>query len=137
MAKLLKNQLSLATDGECAERRRALIASGTITPNTGGVIIRENRQPVISTKRAALEYREQLINQEFISPELVEIPEKPYKRPLRLEEGEYHPRPIQSDADYHRKRQIYFRMLQEILHSRKNLKLMLGKKKESDPDWYF
>jgi len=141
MAKVLnsnKNNVPLATDEECAIHRAALISAGIIKPKAVKVIIRDKRDPVVSTKKTSARYREKLIEAGLLIHDLVEFSSNSERqRPLRLEEGEYNPGPPKSDEGYKRRKAIYFWMIQDIFRVRKELKLVLGMKKDTDPDWYF
>ena len=108
----------VASDTECFNMRSKLIASGIITL---GDEINMNRQ--------------RLIDDGILSEELYEL--IPGKRGVGYEEGEYIARPIKTEEEYNRRKAAYFRMIQEILYSRRDLKLILGRKEPTDPEWYF
>jgi len=142
-----KDILPLATDRECRDRRSLLVLLGVIkSGNKSEIIFRKDALPVVSTRKTCRVMREKLIEREIIQPirelkdgniTFCKLPPRKKRRIVEREEGEYKPRPIETDEDYYRRRQVYFRMIQEILYSRKKLKLILGKKKDDDPDWYF
>jgi len=132
----------IATDRECKVRRGLLISLGVITPCKQPVV-KKGFATTISTEKSARNLRKDLINRGFISPMVNADNSTSFCEVARShshvphEEGEYRSRPIQSDEEYDRRRQAYFRMIQEILYSRKKLKLVIGKKRDTDPDWYF
>ena len=140
----MKDQ-DFASDEECLNIRNSLIEKGIIVPGKSNLIKKNGVLPTVSTKKYSKNLREDLINREFIFP--VELQEDgsisyckliPYRgKYFPKEEGEYKSKPIKNNRDYIRRKQIYFRMIQEILYSRRELKLVLGKKEDSDPDWYF
>jgi len=137
------NDLAFATDKECRNRRRLLIAFGVITPNKTGIISKKRASPVMSTEKNSKNLREDLIRRGIISPvdpkeggSFIDLP--PHRPHIcSKDEGEYNPKPVKNDEDYRRRRDTYFRIIQEILHSRDKLKLILGEKRDTDPDWYF
>jgi len=133
----VKNNLKLASDRECAERRRALIAGGVVKPaERSEIIFRKNAVPVVSTRRARNAERQKLIEEGIIDPNYCRLlPQK--RRPSLAEEGEYKAKPITSDEEYERRKRAYFRIMQEVLRSRKELNLVLGPKKDDDPEWLF
>jgi hypothetical protein len=123
--------LQEATEQEAAERRQFLIDNGTITltPN-------QNNQ----------QWRNELVKSGTIKPierlpngRITYVPLAPSRRikSTNREEGEYTVKPILSDADYERRKKAYFRSLQELLFSRRDLNLIVGKKNDNDPEWYF
>ena len=125
-----KRELPIATGAECEAMRNDLIAKGRIRaarPNADAARMRKLRR----------QEREQLIRAGIIDPSPCQLPAPVLPRPRAGEEGEYRPTPISNDKDYLRKRQIYFRVIQEILQSRRELKLMLGPKGNNDPEWVF
>jgi hypothetical protein len=132
----------IATDRECRAWRSLLISLGVITPCKQPVV-KKGFATTISTEKSARNLRKNLIDKGLISPmvdannfsSFCEI--KRSHSYVSSEEGEYRPRPVRSDEEYYRRRQVYFRMIQEVLYSRKKLKLVIGKKKDTDPDWYF
>jgi hypothetical protein len=109
------------------ELRDNLINKGTI----------KTAQPEIPTKKLRRQERMQLIKLGIIDPTLCQLPEVKLPRPSGEEEGEYKVRPIINDIEYFQRRQAYFRMLQEVLYARKELKLVLGSKGPNDPEWIF
>jgi hypothetical protein len=142
MAKVLnseevKSNLKLATDRECEDRRRMLVAGGIIKPaEKSEIVFRKNAIPVVSTRRARNAERRRLIEDGIIDPSYCELlPEQ--RRISSSEEGEYKPRPIRSPEEFERRKRAYFRVMQEILRSRKELSLILGPKKDDDPEWFF
>lgn len=125
-----KRELPIATNAECDMMRNDLIARGIIKLVKPGAITAQ-------TKRLRKQERGQLVERGFIDPELCQLPAPILPRPRANEEGEYKPMPITNDNEYIRRRQVYFRMIQEILHSRRDLKLILGPKGNNDPEWIF
>jgi hypothetical protein len=132
-----EKDLPYATDEECLEMRNRLVAKDHIVPGD----MEYGRGGKVRT--TAL--RKQLVAHGFLNP-VERLPGGvpsfcetiPNSEPYRgSEEGEYSCRQIGSSDEYLRRRQAYFRMLQEILHSRRELRLVLGQKKSTDPDWYF
>lgn len=138
-AKKVKSaDLPLATDQECIERRKLLIRSGVIAPaNKDSIVFRKNSSPVVNTLESSRTMRKKLIGAGIISTELCYVEPGERRCGGSNDQGEYSPRQITSDEEYERRKQIYFRMMQEILRSRRDLKLILGPKKDDDPDWYF
>lgn len=128
-----------ANEQETIEQRNKLIAAGIITPG------KPKQAEKTLEQMSPEETRQYFINRGTIKPvELVddratycELPRKIRHYNLNTEEGEYHPSPIKTDVDYYRRRQVYFRMLQELLFARRNLNLIVGRKEPNDPDWYF
>lgn len=110
-------ELNIATDKECVARRNALIYNRIIKP--GKYIGERNR----------------LIEKGLINPNLCEVEQNKYI--VNSEEGEYKSRPIGSNEEYEKRKLIYFRILQEVLQSRRDLKLILAIKEKTDPEWYF
>jgi len=125
-----KRELPIAASTECDEMRNSLIAKGTIVPTKPGVSAAQIR-------RCRKQERERLIELGIINPELCDLPSPALPRPRAGEEGEYKPLPIVNENDYLRRRQTYFRMVQEILQSRRELRLVLGPKGNNDPEWVF
>lgn len=131
-------EVVFATEEECLERRESLISAGIITPaNKNDIILSKDGNIVVSTKESCAIERKKLIDVGLINIDLCNLlPEK--NRPVcAAEEGEYKSRPIKTDCEYERRKAAYFRMMQEILYSRKDLNLILAKKEDTDPDWYF
>ena len=126
-----------ATDKECQNRRAYLVKAEIIKPCE-----KLAQRKVAPTKENSRKLKEELIKQGLLEPmckgDLPNFIPLPSKRiSIICEEGEYKEKPIVSDRDLQRRRQVYFRMMQEILYSRKKLKLILGKKNDNDPNWYF
>lgn len=130
----MNNPIPMATDNECSARRQKLIDAGVITENNSQLIDRDG-EPYVSTKGYASQLRKDLERQGLVSSEYLDIPSLPTKK--GSEEGEYKVRPIRTQAQYARRRLLYLRMLQEILVSRRELKLNLAPRQPSDPDWVF
>lgn len=136
-----EKELPFATDEECLEMRNRLVAKGHIVP---GNMEQEQEQGHGGMVRTAVS-RKQLVECNLLKPiersmrgELSFCETIPNPEPYRgSEEGEYSCRQIRSYNEYLRRRQAYFRMLQEVLHSRRELRLVLGQKRSTDPDWYF
>lgn len=124
----INSENRLATNKECIYRRNFLINAGIITP--GNIDKDRRREDLIKCG---------LIQPLFFKDGSIKYCDLPPNRNYLFysSEGEYKSKPIISDNDYYRRRQVYFRMIQEVLHSRISLNLILGKKKNSDPDWYF
>lgn len=130
-----KVELPFATDEEAQTRRELLINAGIIKLD-GEDIIKKNGRSAVSTKNTCKKLRAQLISQGLISTDLCVVP-KSKRKASSLEEGTYKPSEIKGEADYLKKRQAYWRMLQEIVIARKTLNLVLGKRQDGDPDWVF
>lgn len=131
-------QLPLASEEECTTRRAFLVFNGTIKPaGKTDVTVKKDGSQALSTRRSSRALRNKLIEQRIINPE------PSYKAPIircrhtASEEGEYDPQPIKSDNEYIRRRDNYLWMVSDILRVRRELKLVLGKKADNDPDWYF
>lgn len=132
-----KSKLKLATEQECMDRRRALVAGGIIKPaEKSEIVFRKNAVPVVSTRRTRGMERRKLIEEGIIDPNYYELIPGP-KHTSSSESGEYKSRPINSIEEYNRRRNAYLRVMQEILRSRKELNLILGPKKDDDPEWFF
>ena len=125
-----KRELPIATGPECEMLRNDMIAKGTIRPTKPSIVQAQIR-------KLRRQEREKLIGLGLIDPEPCKLPAPILPRPKAGEEGEYKPTPISSDDEYSRRRQVYFRMIQEILQSRRELKLILGPKGNNDPEWIF
>jgi hypothetical protein len=125
-----KRELPIATSDECEAIRNDLIFKGMIEPMKPGAIQAQ-------TKKLRKQEREQLIDLGIIDPELCPLSIPVLPRPRAKDEGEYKPMPISNDDEYFRRRQVYFRMIQEILQSRRELKLILGPRGNNDPEWIF
>lgn len=140
-------ELPIATNRECCDRRNLLVTFGIIKPNNKpDIIFKKDAIPTISTRKTCGNQRKNLIKCGIIQPieelddgsiTFCELPPKGNRGTINKDEGEYKPQPIKTDEEYYRRRQVYFRMIQEIIYSRKKNKLILGKKKDNDPDWYF
>jgi len=142
MTKLINSndeQLPLANEIECKVRRALLVASGTIMPvGKADIITKKDGSQVLSTRRSSKEWRTKLIEQGIIDPECQYEPVSGVRSGnLSREEGEYNPQPIQSDKEYMRRKDNYLWMISDILRVRRELRLVLGKKADDDPDWYF
>lgn len=132
------DQLPLATDAECKVRRALLVASGAIKPaGKAEVITKKDGSQVLSTRRSSRAWRNKLIEQGLIDPNMSY--ESPSDRSdyIPSDEGEYSPKPVESDEEYARRKHNYLWMIADILRTRRELKLILGKKSDNDPDWYF
>ena len=127
----------MATERECADRRRLLVAGEIIKPaEKSEIVFRKNAIPVVSTRKIRSIERRRLIENGVIDPSYCELlPEK--RQPSSREEGEYKSRPIRSIGEFERRKRAYFRVMQEILRSREELNLILGPKKDDDPEWFF
>lgn len=113
----MDNELPIATDKECEDRRKLLISAGII--KTG------NNKSL----------REELISKGIIDPNPSYISVKNnYNN--SSDEGEYIVKPIKTDEEYDRRKSLYLWMVHDILKARKELKLIF-KKPEEEPDWYF
>ena len=130
----MSNYIPMATDRECAQRRQQLIDAGILTENTSDLVDREG-EPYVCTHEYSQRLRANLERQGLVSSEYYDVPSLTLRK--GSEEGEYKVCPIRSQAQYERRRLLYFRMLQEILVSRRELKLSLKPKQDSDPDWIF
>lgn len=130
----MSNPIPMATDAECAARRQNLIRAGVLKENASQLVDREG-EPYVSTKRYAAQLRQDLERQGLVSGDYINVPKLPIRR--GSEEGEYKVRPIRGEAQYNRRRTIYLRMLQEILVTRRELKLNLAPRQPNDPDWVF
>lgn len=127
-----------ASDNECSERRQQLIDAGILIPaNKNELVQRRDGSLVVSTKQTSKDKRHDLINSGMLNIGLCNLfPE--INRPIsKSEEGEFKSRSIKTDLEYQRRKAAYFRIMQEVLFSRTDLNLILGKKENSDPDWYF
>ena len=126
--------LQFATDEQCQDRRDALIGAGIIK-------VSEDRKfdPVVHRRKPYIDAGiiRPLEEGEDGCVTYCSLPEKENRRLFDNEEGTYVPKPIRSDREYQRKKQVYFRMLQEIIWSRQNCNLILGKISDDDPAWYF
>ena len=141
MVKLINSndeQLPLAGETECRVRRAFLIAGGIIKPaGKVDIIVKKDGSQVLSTRRSSKEWRSKLIEQGIIEPDFEYKPVSVRTGNLCREEGTYDPQPIRSDEEYERRRDNYLWMISDLLRVRRELKLVLGKKDDEDPDWYF
>lgn len=132
------DQLPTATDAECKVRRAFLVNSGAIKPAAkADVVIKKDGSQVLSTRKSSREWRKKLIDQGVISPHSDYNPPVSRGKYTPSDEGEYDPQPIESEEEYVRRRNNYLWMISDILRARRELRLVLGKKSDSDPDWYF
>jgi hypothetical protein len=124
-----------ATEVESNKRRSFLIEHGIISTNT------KEKQSM-----SPEEIRKNLIKSGIIKPveklengkvTYCDLPQKIKIKSINNEEGEYRVKPIVSDEDYNRRKMVYFRSLQELLFARQHLNLIVGKKEDKDPDWFF
>jgi hypothetical protein len=125
--------MEFATEQECIERRNEFINAGIIKSGTHTPTEKlENMTPQ--------ETREFLIANGTIKPvtcvdgKMIYCdlpPQKKYSN-LNTEEGEYKVLPINTDEDYNRRKQVYFRMLQEVVTSRQELGLIINFEKENE-----
>jgi hypothetical protein len=122
------SNLPIATDGECKERRNCFIENGIIKPAQTKLSLDIKKQRKIE--------RKQLKDAGIIESGFCKVPRNKV-RPIPQEEGEYVVKPITNDIEYNKRKQQYFRALQEILHSRRDLKLILATKTSNDPEWVF
>jgi len=127
-------ELMYATDSESELRRQELINAGLIKVSSD-VVSLKNGDVSVSTKSNRYKERLHLISKGMIKVSLCNL--RPENVAERKEEGEYKSRVPQSDAEYVRRKAAYFRMLQEVLYSRRELNLILGRKDEKDPEWFF
>jgi hypothetical protein len=131
-------ELPEATDNEAQMRRDRLIKLGVISTNITQQRENQNMSPE--------EIRSKLIQSGVIKPveklkdgrvTYCDLPQKLNIKSTNNEEGEYRVKPIVSESDYERKKMVYFRSLQELLFARRHLNLIVGKKEENDPEWFF
>lgn len=125
-----KKNLPIASVADCEAMRANLIAKGFITPSDSDVDAEQTR--VLCERERA-----RLVADGIISTDLYASPAPILPRPHAKDEGEYRALPITGERDYIRRRQAYFRMLQEILRSRRELGLVLGQRGANDPEWVF
>lgn len=132
-------QLLFANDAECKDRRSFLIETGAIVPaNKADLVTKKDGSVVLSTRRPSRELRNNLIEQQIIDPDFqYKSGQRVRDGNLSREEGEYDPQPIKNEEEYVRRRDNYLWMISNILHVRRELKLVLGKKLDEDPDWHF
>jgi len=130
-------ELPFANNLECKELRKKFINNGIIKLNNNSDFVKKNNGALaVSTEKYTNNLRSKLIKKGLIDPNYIElVPEKtigPFS-----EEGQYEVKPIQNKHQYEKRLKNYFRMLQEILVSRRELNLNLAPKSESDPNWIF
>ena len=125
--------MEFATDQEYNNRRNEFIDAGIIRPGTHTPMEKlENMTPQ--------ETREFLIANGTIKPvtcvdgrmQYCDLPPKKKYSNLNTEEGEYKVLPINTEEDYNRRKQVYFRMLQEVVVSRQELGLIINFEKENE-----
>jgi len=116
--------MELATEQECIERRNEFINAGIIKPGTHTP--QETREFLIANGTIKPVTR---VDGKMIYCDLP--PQKKYSN-LNTEEGEYKVLPINTDEDYNRRKQVYFRMLQEVVTSRQELGLIINFEKENE-----
>lgn len=132
------SQLPLASESECKTRRALLISSGVIKPAGKAELVEKKDGPqALSTRKSSRAWRRKLIDQGIIDPDPTYKPALTRRNYSPSDEGQYEPKPIQSEEEYIRRRNNYLWMVSDILKTRKNLRLILGKKADNDPDWYF
>ena len=126
--------LPFATDEQCQDRRDALIGAGIIKVNENGKFdpVAHRRQSYIKEGIIRPLEKDENGNVTYCA-----LPKRENRNLFDNEEGTYVPKPIKNDREYEIKKQVYFRMLQEIIWSRQNCNLILGKISEDDPSWYF
>lgn len=131
-----KESMAMASDGECAARRSQLIKSGIIKENTKRFTKKGDGSYAVPTTTYSKSLRKNLEKKGVISSNRFNIP--PLSgRISSLDEGEYKVTSIQGDAQYERRKLLYFHMLQDILITRRELNLNLAPKQVGDPDWIF
>jgi hypothetical protein len=126
-----------ATDQEMQARREQLIEAGVICP--GNKINTLNEMSPSET-------REFFVARGTIQPverradgsvSYCALPPPRKNLSTNSEEGEYCLQPLRTENDYLRRKQVYFRSLQELLFARRDLNLIVGRKDINDPEWYF
>jgi len=136
--KLIKSneELPLATEEECKERREMLISGGVVKPAGKTELTKRDGNNILSTKKYSKSYRQKLIDNGLIitSFEYIPISRNNY---IPSEEGVYNPKPIRTDEEYNNRKNNYLWMTSNMLKTRRDLKLILGKRSDNDPDWYF
>jgi hypothetical protein len=134
---MTNQELPFASDADCATRRAILISCGVIVPAAKtDYISKKDGSEVISTYRSSRAWRRKLIEQGIIDPKPEYV--STYRRDhMSGDEGHYESKPITSDDEYERKKEVYLWMVSDILRTRKRLKLVFGEKPENCPDWYF
>lgn len=98
--------------------RSELIEKGIISPANRKTNIKRNR----------------LIETGFICP-VMEY-NKSNEITNKKDDGEYVAKPI-DESNYERRLYLYFYMLQDLISSRRDLKLQLDRPLETDPKWFF
>lgn len=135
----VNDELPVATDEECAARRNALIYVGIIKPDKD-FPIKKGKPAVISTKASSDRRRQELIERGIIDPNPVSMFYESVHTSHK-EEGQYKVRPIKSEKEYEVRKRAYFRLIQEILISRRELNILFNQwddeKMGSWPSWYF
>ena len=132
------DQLPVASDAECKVRRALLVSGGVIKPaGKSETIIKKDGTQVLSTRKSSRAWRQKLIDQGIIDPNPSYTPATSREGFTPDDEGEYSTQPINSDEEYERRKSVYLWMVSDILRTRRELRLILGKKSENDPDWYF
>lgn len=94
------DNMIIANDNECADRRRSLIKAGIIKENVSGN----------STRKYSTKLRKDLKRKGLISDKYIEIKTSKVRG---NDEGFYKVRSISDDNDYQNRRNNYFRILQE------------------------
>jgi hypothetical protein len=124
----IHDDLPIATDEECIARRNALIYVGIIKPAKSSELFVKKGNPItISTKEASSRKRQELIKKGIIVPNPTLDSCSCVSRPSRAkEEGMYKARPIKSNMEYKKRKEIYFYIMQEMLISRRELKLVFN-----------
>ena len=130
-----ENELPIATDDECKQLREHLLNKNFIKTAGKNDTIMIKNNIAVNTKKSSLLKRKELLSKGTISDVFCNIP-KGKSYPCE-EKGEYVAKPINNDVEYNARKSVYFRMMQEILRSRQDLKLILGPKNSKDPDWFF
>lgn len=130
-----ENELPVATDDECKQLREHFLNRNVIKVANKNDIIMFKNNIMVNTKNSSLLKRKELLNKGIISDTFCDIPKS--KHYSCEEKGEYIVKPINNDVEYKARKSVYFRMMQEILRSRQDLKLILGPKNSKDPEWFF
>jgi hypothetical protein len=122
------DELPVATDEECVARRSALIYVGMVRPaKSSELFVRKGSPVALSTKEASNRKRQELIKRGIIVPSPTPLSHSRVSRPSRVkEEGAYRAKPIKNDAEYERRKEIYFHIMQEMLISRRELNLVFN-----------
>lgn len=134
---IINSKMEFATDQDCADRRNELIDAGILTPASAEEVVIKGNEVHISTIKQSGEERMRLVNNNIINPNACDLRPEKNRKPSSLEEGEIKNKSVDSEEEYLRRRAAYFRMMQEIIFSRRDLNLILAKKEERDPDWFF